>query len=210
MFKKRNRLLFTPTQFASCIESGLNIHVLDVVGGGDASSSSGDTCSIGTKASLKRDESLKDEDPTVNVSNSSTNQHTSATTAFTPVLCTNGAMEALCQCQSAFLSLLSTSLGDEMKNKGGGMLTEHEVMSCMSIMGLSDLASRGAALLSSSVETQQQQQPPKKKRKGISTKTFGNVSETQLEELVAEQERLLLESACRVRMMMNSKRSSEL
>ena len=38
MSKKRNQLLLSPTQFASCIKSGLNIHVLDGGGGGDASS----------------------------------------------------------------------------------------------------------------------------------------------------------------------------
>jgi hypothetical protein len=114
-------------------------------------------------------------------------------------------MEALRQCQSAFLTFLSTSLGDQTNQiKEGGILTEQDVMSCMRNMGLSALASRGAALLSSSYETQQQ--PLKKKRKGASSKTFGNVSGTHMEELVAEQERQLLESACRVRtMLMNPK-----
>ena len=216
MSRKRNLLLFTPAQFSSCLESGLNIHVnMFDVGHSSSSSSSSSAASAAatltrknvpacsgdiSRADLKSIDILESKDLAAYV------RHNSDHPEFPSVSCTNGAMEALRQCQSAFLTFLSTSLGDQMKvKKEGGILTEQDVMSCMRNMGLSALASRGAALMSSSNETQQQQ-PQKKKRKGASSKTFGNVSGTHMEELVAEQERQLLESACRVRtMLMNPK-----
>ncbi|KAL3757941.1 hypothetical protein ACHAWU_002861 [Discostella pseudostelligera] len=209
MSRKRNLQLFTPAQFSSCLESGLNIHVnmFDVGHSSSSAASAATTLSTRNVDACSGDnsrEGLKSIDVLGSESKdlAAYVRHNSDHPEFPSVSCTNGAMEALRQCQSAFLTFLSTSLGDQMKvKKEGGILTEQDVMSCMRNMGLSALASRGAALMSSSNETQQQQ-PQKKKRKGASSKTFGNVSGTHMEELVAEQERQLLESACRVRTMM--------
>jgi hypothetical protein len=235
MSKKLNPLVFTPAQFSSCLESGLNIHTIGT--------SAGEVITPNNRKKRKLDEysgeglgGLKNDDFMKDISWNACGEEKEDDNESVVVVvvedvqtslveCTNGAMEALRQCQSAFLSLLSTSLGEQMKDdkEGRSVLTEQHVMSCMEQLGLSNLAERGAAYIMSSREGQEQQhQQPnqKKKRKGgggggdfaSTTKaSFANMSDTKMKELVEEQDRLLSESACRVRtMMMTPKVGKEL
>mmetsp|Transcript_37654 Transcript_37654/g.61498 ORF Transcript_37654/g.61498 Transcript_37654/m.61498 type:complete len:228 (+) Transcript_37654:110-793(+) len=216
MSKKRAPGDFTPSQFASCIENGLNIHVHDKLSAAAAkvtvNQSSDEDMTLDELLAIKTktnptDTSMQPVGETEDANNATEK-------AFPRAECTNGAMEALRLCHSAFLSSLSRSLGElELKlrvessssKKGKSAsttrvsttaLTEKDVMTCMEQMGLSNIAQRAMSSLASDDSTKQ---PRKKKRK--MKDHFANLKGTQLEELLAEQERLLSESAHRVQMM---------
>ena len=238
MSKKRAPGDFTPSQFASCIENGLNIHVHDKLSSAAAAKV---TVNQSSDEDLTLEELLairnktnpinksSDEDMTLDellaIKNESNPTDTSmqpvgetedannATTekAFPRAECTNGAMEALRLCHSAFLSSLSSSLGElesklrvESSSSKKGIssstmttaLTEKDVMTCMEQMGLSNIAQRAMSSLASDDSTK----PPRKKKRKMKDH-FANLKGTQLEKLLAEQERLLSESAHRVQMM---------
>ncbi|KAL7541240.1 hypothetical protein ACHAXR_010749 [Thalassiosira sp. AJA248-18] len=201
---------FTPAQFASCIENGLNIHVFDKSSRVDSDEAAG---AESTKKSPDDDQEAQQPSSTKNneIINNPTDttmqkvgSHGAVNTTSNPSLsrveCTNGAMEALRLCHSSFLSTLSTSLGESYSSSldDARILSENDVMTCMEQMGLSHLAHRAMTSLSNdnaSGTKRQQQQHLKKSRK---KRAFAGFEGTE-EELIAEQERLLSESARRVR-----------
>mmetsp|Transcript_34735 Transcript_34735/g.75060 ORF Transcript_34735/g.75060 Transcript_34735/m.75060 type:complete len:203 (+) Transcript_34735:105-713(+) len=197
MSKKRAPGEFTPSQFATCIEKGLNIYAHDTL----TSPSSTAVAKSSSKTSNKTKRNYN-------------NPTTSTNSSLPRVECTNGAMEALRLCHATFLSTLASSLGEDSSAKP---LSEEDVVTCLEEMGLSDLAKRGVeSLLGDSKggddddddddydntrQRQQKRQPPSQnKRRRKKKKAFAGFEGTE-EELIAEQERLLAESARRVQMM---------
>lgn len=201
--KKRAPGEFIPVQFATCIEDGLNIHVYDMKKKLSAGAAEPNT-------SLE-DESLETKPSATKAGGSIPTDEDAAAAAddgngspfFPRVECTNGAMEALRLSHSAFIATISSSLGELSKYSAN----EQDVMACLEEMGLSNLAQRAmAASLASSDNDGNTKQPPKKKRKKAKD-PFANFKGTE-EELIAEQERLLSESAQRMQMMNQKARES--
>mmetsp|Transcript_32914 Transcript_32914/g.69270 ORF Transcript_32914/g.69270 Transcript_32914/m.69270 type:complete len:247 (-) Transcript_32914:1202-1942(-) len=223
---------FTPSQFATCIEDGLNIHVhdskLSVAAAEVSAKSSDDDPPTEANASTGKTEESNDMDTTMqamvgeaDVNNEATITNT---TSFPRVECTNGGMEALRLYHSAFLAMVSTSLGElesavaaaaaaaataaSKKGKSSSstppikILNEKDVMTCMEQMGLANLVQRAMASLANDNDKRPASRggrgPAKKKRKRKDP--FADYKGTE-EELLAEQERLLSESAIRVQMM---------
>jgi len=163
------------SQFASCVEDGLNIHVCDEESTANSTKS--------PEVNNSKDDPTKKQP----VGKAAANEG-STTTTYPRVECTNGAMEALRQCHSAFLEKVSGSLAE--LDSTAYSLTETDVMAVMHQMGLSKLADRA-------VESMSINKKPQKKKRKKPTSGFKGTRE----ELIAEQERLLAESACRVREM---------
>jgi hypothetical protein len=237
MSKKRPAGEFTPSQFATCIETGLNIHAYI----GESTKSSFNASKSSGVASLKEE----DENKLSRSNNSETQQSAAAAatsiTDANPTLprveCTNGAMEALRLCHSAFLSMTSNALvsmeslsSDDNDYDGSTKgskkrkhsststiqpISDQDVENCLTQMGLSDLVQRAKSSLSYSntmaVEgtevTKSVQQTKRKKlsaqqKRKRKTNPFAAFDGTP-EELLAEQERLLSESANRMKLDQN-------
>ena len=233
---------FIPSQFASCIEKGLDIHSYSGVAQTDGKKSAigdidenNDDGSSKPSARSTKSGSLAghdNHDATIN----NTRNDNNPLSPMPPVECTNGAMEALRLCHSTFLSATANSLAFESSlpssntapKKGkksndnhqlSKLLSENDVMKCMTEMGFSNLAQRAMASMSATAaaaannndndgiaddaqnNTATRKQTAAKKR-SISRKRkknpFDGFDGSQ-EELLAEQERLLEESARRMR-----------
>lgn len=148
-------------------------------------------------------------------------EHEGATSSTPPVECTNGALEALRVCHSEFLAAVTSALALESEsNSGGGRsegrgddvdcgsgirhLNERHVLACMENLGFSELASRAVESCSDGVVDNQETtrsnagakaKKRSRKRRGKPFSGFGGTTE----ELLAEQERLLAESARKMR-----------
>mmetsp|Transcript_7836 Transcript_7836/g.17005 ORF Transcript_7836/g.17005 Transcript_7836/m.17005 type:complete len:231 (-) Transcript_7836:117-809(-) len=211
--KKRTRGELGPSQFATCIENGLNIHAHDKQTAAAAAKKSKEKSSDGEDDDPATEDLLTTtsgsnsigNDATKNKQDDEVNKATTTTTntaAFPRAECTNGAIEALRQCHSAFLSALSTKLGahlNELESSSSKvrLLTPNVVMACMEEMGLSDIAQRAMASLDGSDDNNNQISLRRKKKRRKKNPFEGSTKE----ELIAEQERLLMESAKRIQMM---------
>eukprot|EP00578_Thalassiosira_sp_NH16_P025243 CAMPEP_0181089874 /NCGR_PEP_ID=MMETSP1071-20121207/7534_1 /TAXON_ID=35127 /ORGANISM="Thalassiosira sp., Strain NH16" /LENGTH=208 /DNA_ID=CAMNT_0023171849 /DNA_START=157 /DNA_END=783 /DNA_ORIENTATION=+ len=193
-------------QFATCIEDGLNIHAYDKTNAAGITSKSSDLPAA-EKSSASSKTGNCSEANQQPAGEGSAKDDSITNMGFSRVECTNGALEGLRLCHSAFLSAIASSLADleassdddddgtvaaaSKKRKSSSTaiktLAEHDVMTCMEKIGLSSLAERAMA------ETL-------KKKKRRKKDPFANLKGSR-EDLIAEQERLLLESARRVQTM---------
>lgn len=183
----------TPSQFGVSLENGLNISVYDRLTTG----ATGNAKSAGEKLKEKLSATATDGPRVQPVGEKERNN--AARPTLVCAQCTNGAMEALRLSHSAFLTRLSNSLGelqsislereDPSFAKPTKPLTEKDVATVLEQMGLSKIL-KHAMILSSIDETRV---PAKKRKKNH----FSDFKGTQ-EELVAEQETLLAETAHRV------------
>eukprot|EP00580_Thalassiosira_gravida_P001345 CAMPEP_0201610752 /NCGR_PEP_ID=MMETSP0492-20130828/17786_1 /ASSEMBLY_ACC=CAM_ASM_000837 /TAXON_ID=420259 /ORGANISM="Thalassiosira gravida, Strain GMp14c1" /LENGTH=213 /DNA_ID=CAMNT_0048076677 /DNA_START=62 /DNA_END=703 /DNA_ORIENTATION=+ len=205
MSKKRSPGEFTPSQFATCIEKGLNIHAHDRL----------HTASATAVAKSSSKSPNKNDNATTKTKRNNDNPTTTSTkSSIRRVECTNGAMEALRLSHATFLSTLASSLGEESCGSTSAStkpLSEENVVTCLEEMGFSDLAKRGLESLLVHVhgedddarrqqKRRQKQSTSQNKRRRKKKKAFAGFEGTE-EELIAEQERLLAESARRVQMM---------
>lgn len=216
---KGGRRDFTAVQFANCVRDGLNVHICDdeknaaakkksngvarkkkktsasTKDGGDYSDpGDGDVASkpSGPQPQLAESKSLDAAKSATGATAGETAEN-ATNSNFPRVECTNGAMEALRLSHSAFLETMAASLGE----LGKYSLTDKDVLSCLEGMGLPHLAERAmTSSPSGNVDSNHKQAKKRQKKK----RAFAGFSGTQ-EELIAEQERLLKESAARVNMM---------
>mmetsp|Transcript_13655 Transcript_13655/g.29597 ORF Transcript_13655/g.29597 Transcript_13655/m.29597 type:complete len:216 (-) Transcript_13655:62-709(-) len=190
----------TPNQFASYIERGLNIHVHDEKLFADAKAASELSPDDETAATKLKSE--PENDATIRSAGGADAGGATGSPTFPRTECTNGAMEALRLCHSAFLSALSVSLGGASASSSAKRrtLTEEDVAACAKRMGLSDLARRAADSLSAGDDDADGPRPKRRKKKLRGKDHFFDFKGTR-EELIAEQERLLAESARRVQTM---------
>mmetsp|Transcript_6195 Transcript_6195/g.9664 ORF Transcript_6195/g.9664 Transcript_6195/m.9664 type:complete len:276 (-) Transcript_6195:190-1017(-) len=226
--KKRAPGEFAPTQFATCIENGLNIHAQTKP---SASSNSSDK--------KNKKEASKSKGTKHNIVETPAAKETAAkrklNQKYPRIECTNGAMEALQLCHSEFIKATSTALvaleSSKLKNdKAADAATasskkkvsfsattktvtynEDHVVQCMKQMGFSNLVERAMKSLNTGSSKQSQTsnkvKQPKRQLKQPASKPQPSAQNKKRKRksnplddaaLLAEQERLLSESAKRV------------
>ena len=98
--KKRAPGDFAPTQFASCIENGLNIHAQAKTAAAASSK----------KSDKKKEAASKSKAKKHNIVDNPAAATIKSNQKYPRIECTNGAMEALQLCHSEFIKATSTAL----------------------------------------------------------------------------------------------------
>jgi len=219
--KKRAPGEFAPTQFATCIENGLNIHA-------QAKSAAS------SKSDKKKKEASKSKKGNKHIVENPAAKETAAKRKLNQkhprIECTNGAMEALQICHSEFIKATSTALValESSKNKKAEAAAatsskkkvsfssttktvtynEDHVVECMKQMGFSNLVERAMKSINTGSSKQQHTNKVKQQKQQLKQPSKPPPSQNKKRKrksnplddaaLLAEQERLLSESARRV------------
>eukprot|EP00984_Skeletonema_dohrnii_P011316 scaffold4500_cov111-Skeletonema_dohrnii-CCMP3373.AAC.3 len=219
--KKRAPGEFAPTQFATCIENGLNIHA-------QAKSAAS------SKSEKKKKEASKSKKGNKHIVENPAAKETAAKRKLNQkhprIECTNGAMEALQICHSEFIKATSTALValESSKNKKAEAAAatsskkkvsfssttktvtynEDHVVECMKQMGFSNLVERAMKSINTGSSKQQHTNKVKQQKQQLKQPSKPPPSQNKKRKrksnplddaaLLAEQERLLSESARRV------------
>lgn len=224
--KKRAPGEFAPTQFATCIENGLNIHAQAKP---TASKKKEASKSTGKKHNIVVTPAAKEAKRKLNQK-------------YPRIECTNGAMEALQLCHSEFIKATSTALVALVSSKPDAAAAsskkkvsfsattktvtynEDHVVQCMKQMGFSNLVERAMKSLNTGSsklphtnnnkvkqsKQQQLKQPSKPPPSAQNKKRKRKSNPLDDAAMLAEQERLLSESARRVYQNHNQQQQQDL